>query len=430
MIRKLIFSKRLNGIKLKEFLYSNTHGEDIYNFQLKAFNDQWSLLKNNHPFYKYWSKVHSLPKKINNLEEILTFPTLTKSVIQDHNELIFGHLKNYKIVSTGGSTGEPTKFPIMQFENTNNYCNTYLGRGWSDIYPFDNILLFWGHSHLFGSGIRGVLKQKIRYLSDIFINTKRVSAYNVSTSTLHENYKIIFMSNPAMIIGYTSVIFKIAKFIIENDLDIGKKNNLKTIVVTSENVNPVDIKTIEEAFKVPCVIEYGMVETGVIAYSNLESKKLKFFWDSHIGFKSKNNTLLLTTISKKLFPLINYNTGDLIESNNQKSIIDMIRVIGRENDFLSVKVGSSFIEVHSEIFTHIIKSIPKILSFQIIQKKDNKIKVEYVSKSELKIKSNFNDEIKKEFKDISLSQFSFKRVPNIAKTKAGKQKWITKENKY
>ena len=108
-----------------------------------------------------------------------------------------------------------------------------------------------------------------------------------------------------MIIGYTSVMFKIAKFI-ENDLDIGKKNNLKTIVVTSENVNSVDIKTIEEAFKVPCVIEYGMVETGVIAYSNLESKKLKFFWDSHIGFKSKNNTLLLTTILKKLFPLINY----------------------------------------------------------------------------------------------------------------------------
>lgn len=105
MIRKLIFSKRLNGIKLKEFLYSNTHGEDIYNFQLKAFNDQWSFLKNNHPFYKYWSKVYSLPKKIKNLEEILTFSTLTKSVIQDHNELIFGHLKNYKTVSTGGSTG-------------------------------------------------------------------------------------------------------------------------------------------------------------------------------------------------------------------------------------------------------------------------------------------------------------------------------------
>lgn len=172
------------------------------------------------------------------------------------------------------------------------------------------------------------------------------------------------------------------------------------------------------------------VETGVIAYSNLESKKLKFFWDSHIGFKSKNNTLLLTTISKKLFPLINYHTGDLIESNNQKSIIDMVRVIGGENDFLSVKVGSSFIEVHSEIFTHIIKSIPKILNFQIIQKKDKKIKVEFVSKDELEIKSNFNDEIKKEFKDISLSQFSFKRVPNIAKTKAGKQKWITIENNY
>lgn len=117
----------------------------------------------------------------------------------------------------------------MQFENTNNYCNTYLGRGWSDVYPFDNILLFLGHSHLFGSGIWGVLKQKIRYLSDIFINTKRVSAYNVSTNTLNENYKIIFMSNPAMIIGYTSVMFKIAKFIIENDLDIGKKNNFKTI---------------------------------------------------------------------------------------------------------------------------------------------------------------------------------------------------------
>ena len=40
-----------------------------------------------------------------------------------------------------------------------------------------------------------------------------------------------------MIIGYTSAIYKISKYINENNLVINNKPNLKCVVVTSETVS-------------------------------------------------------------------------------------------------------------------------------------------------------------------------------------------------
>ena len=49
------------------------------------------------------------------------------------------------------------------------------------------------------------------------------------------------------------------------------------MVVTSETVTDYDVNLIEKVFNVPCVIEYGMAETGVIAYSKDNSKILSYF---------------------------------------------------------------------------------------------------------------------------------------------------------
>ena len=139
------------------------------------------------------------------------------------------------------------------------------------------------------------------------------------------------------------------------------------------------------------------------------------------------NILNITTINDRLFPLINYKTDDMIESEDNVSVLTISKILGRKNDFLKIKVSEQVIESHSEFFTHLLKSIQGIVNFKITQKKDLSIIIEYVSLQKQDISLTFFNEIKKEFKNLDESIFSFKQVNEIPKTIAGKAKWIEVE---
>jgi phenylacetate-coenzyme A ligase PaaK-like adenylate-forming protein len=425
ILKKLFFKKRLKYLVEKKRLYKDvTETSKIHEFQLKKFNDMWAEVSVVHPFYKMWQQKYNLPHEIKSLTDLASFPVLTKKDIQDNQNLVFDHLNHFNTISTGGSTGEPTKFPVSRGEGDFSYANHYLARGWWGIKPLDNILLFWGHSHLFGGGFQGRINQFKRKLADRLINTLRLSAYDVSLNTLGQYAEKLKNSNPSMVLGYTSTIYKISKFIQENKLQIGKKSKLKAVVVTSETVSEYDINLIQSVFGVPCVIEYGMAETGVIAYSRNKTNNIKLFWDSFIGIKDDNNCLMISTISDKLFPLINYSTGDIVDSVDKVVITTINSIEGRKNDFLIIYNNGIEIEVHSEIFTHILKAIGNVINFRVRQKRDLSIVVYFVAIGTRDISEYFFYEISKEFEGIDLEMFTFKQVDYINKTISGKAKWV------
>ena len=429
MLINSLFKKRLRLLDNKKKLYQIPKSVDeIYQYQINHFNNIWCKAVVEIPFYQFWKKKYDLPISINNLDELKNFPVLKKKDIQENENLIFSYLKKYSIISTGGSTGTPTRFPITKNESLNSYANHYLGRNWWGIKPLDKIILFWGHSHLFGNGLKGKINHNKRLLYDWIINTKRLSAYDMSLDSMERYCHILKKSNPFMIIGYTSAIYKIAKYINENNLVINNMPNLKCVVVTSETVSNYDVNLIEKVFNVPCVIEYGMAETGVIAYSKENSENINIFWDTFIGIKDKENILNITTINERIFPLINYKTDDIVETKESHSILKIKKIIGRKNDFIKIKVNSNFVEVHSELFTHILKSIKGVMDFKIIQMKNLSIEIKYVSSNNLSISERFFEEIYKEFNGIDKNIFSFKQVNEITKTIAGKAKWIEVQN--
>jgi len=426
ILKLTIFKKRIALISSKDRLYKTIiANDDIQNYQVTRFNEVWSRAWKNIPFYTMWKQKYSLPDFISDLSEIRKFPPLTKTDIQDNYDLIMSELGNCKTISTGGSTGEPIKFPTSKEESDLSYANQYLARGWWDISSLDNILLFWGHSHLFGNGIRGKVNKLKRSLFDQIIGTQRLSAYDISEENLEYLHSKIQKSNPKMILGYTSTIYKIAKFIDENNLSIGVKSNLKGVVVTSESVSDYDIKIIEKVFNVPCIIEYGMAETGAVAYSKEKTKEIKVLWDSFILQNNQEGSMYLTTICDKLFPLINYQTNDIVQSKDKESILTIDKIIGRKNDILEIVNNDKVIKVHSELFTHVLKAIPGVLNFQIVQKKNKNILIKYVSNNDaVDAKRSFFCEIKKEYSSIDQNQFTFEKVEDIEQSIAGKAKWI------
>ncbi|RLA07955.1 MAG: hypothetical protein DRQ51_04260 [Gammaproteobacteria bacterium] len=428
-LKSFIFANRIKLIKEKKELYKRiTATKDIKSYQVKKFNIIWGDAINNNSFYKMWQKKHNLPDKINNINDLKNFPILTKKDIQNNQDLIFKDLKNYSTVSTGGSTGEPTKFPVGKIEQDLTYANNYMAKSWWGLEPLDKILLFWGHSHLFGSGIKGKINQYKRVLSDWLINTKRLNAYDMSIDTLDKYYQELKTYNPKFIIGYTSSIYKLAKYIKENNLQM-QLINLKGIIVTSESVTEYDIKLIEGVFKVPCIIEYGMAETGVIAYSTNNDNNIKVFWDSFIA-REIDESLYVTTLTDKLFPLINYQTDDLVKTDDSVSILNISKIAGRTKDILKLKVGNKILELSGILMVHVLKSYKGIFEIQFKQLPNSRIKILFTASKKLNtigVEEFFIKNISQDHSEIKKGDFEFEQVKNIEKTIAGKAKWIEKE---
>ncbi len=427
LLKSFLIKDRLSLIKSKKFIYKNLSIEEIRDFQLNSFNQVWSNSYNNIPFYKYWKKKHSLPDTIQNLDELSFFPTLFKKDLQINKKLVFKNIENCETISTGGSSGEPTTFPTSKKESLNNYANIYMARSFFDIHPFERTLSIWGHSHLFGSGINGKFKQCKRQLLDIISNNNRLSAYDMSINNIEKFYIAIKNYNPKLIIGYTSVIYKLAKYIKENNLNLNL--NLKGVLITSELVIPSDILLIEEVFNAPCINEYGMAETGAIAQSSSKPTELNVFWDSFIVSSCKSQNILVTTLNKRVFPLIKYNTDDISETKNNQSILKLNNIKGRSKDILKVKSNSRVLDLSGILFVHILKSFKGIMDIQFTQIDAYVVKINYTSTvqiSNVELSNFFFKEIEKLYGKIDRESFVFERLNNIKKTVAGKIKLVNK----
>ena len=422
---KFIFRKRFKLLENKIDLYKkNLTHQEIYNFQLKKFNQTWAYCFNNIPFYKDMKAKFNLPEKINSLKEIEDFPVLTKEIINQKQNYILKNLKNYYLTSTGGTSGINTYFPTSKKDSDETYANAYLGRSWWDIKPFSKIIMFWGHSHLFGKGLFSALKKFKRNLKNSLINTIKVSSYDLDVDNLNFFYNMILKNNYDALISYTQNIYMICKYM-EAKNYLLNKNNIKNIILTSETVSKADIELISKRLTKRIINEYGMAETGVIAYSFKDTNNIRVLWDSFIINIRDDGKLYITTILPKIFPLINYYSEDLatVKESFQESVLYLSSIDGKVRDILKVKcIDGSFRFISTYFFDHILKYEKNIYSIHFIQNIDS---VEIVLSSNEKLdlsalKTNLLKQAKKQFDFIDPNGIALKQGVS-KKTIAGKR---------
>jgi len=426
-VKFFFLTRRLKILRLKKKLYlNNLSQEDIYQYQVEKFNEVWNYCINNIPFYTKWCQDFNLPHRIDSIEELKNFPVLTKHHVNQNQELILQGLSNYYLTSTGGTSGVTTHFPTSKKNADEAYANAYLGRSWWDIHPLDDILMFWGHSHLFGKGFNRYLKQFIRWLSDLVINTKRVSSYDLDSDSVHSFYNSIGLINPKAIISYSSNIFKICQYMKSNCLYL-KNSRLNGVILTSETVTKTDSKLIEEYLNTNVINEYGMAETGPIAYSYKETDSIRVFWDSFIITNNAKKGLILTTIGPSVFPLINYSSEDLIEvqSEHRGSILYLSKILGKVRDVLNISMlDGPKKEISTIFFDHVLKFYPGVYSIHYQQNISNVV-ISLTSEKKLDlidIKDYMRNEISKEFDKIDYSSLNIVQIKSAKKTLAGKNK--------
>lgn len=407
----LIAPQRANILEQKKNIYSlTTDREAITKFQLDRFNSVWKFALSNSLFYKDWSKRHGLPDQIGSIKDLMNFPILTKETIRSHEEQISRDVVSTKgifYVSTGGSTGTPVRFPTSKAEKNLEYGNTYLAKSWWGINPFDHVVQLWGHSHLFGTGLPGKLKELRRKLYDRVIRTYRLNAYNMTEDRIGKYALEIIRQSPQVIIGYTSAVFKVAQYAKTHGLSLGNPE-LKAVIVTAETATGPDIALITEIFEKPVVIEYGMAETGVIAYSRTSTESLHVLWDSFLCIDDREG-LTLSTLYDRCFPLINYSTGDQLSNIVccNGSILGFSNIKGRVQENITLWNADRTITyiVSGILIVHILKSYPGVHSVTSVQDSEGCISI-YVSTighaNVVGMKKLLVDALKSEFGPVAL----------------------------
>jgi len=405
--------------------------ERMARWQLEAFNEIWRRATERYRFYADWRRRHGLPGRLEDIAELAKFPVLRKSDIETSFPIIAEDAAPCRFVSTGGSTGPSQLFPRGSGDDALLYSNMYLGRSWAGIRPGDDIVLIWGHEHLYGFGAKGRLVKTKRQIMDWLIGTRRLNVYRLDEESVAAYFEAIRARPGVVVIGYVSALRKLLDFV-ERSGVAGSEAHIRAVVFCAETVRPADLRRAQTLLGATPLIEYGMAETGAIAYSRPDSSAPTFFWDAVHCHLTGERELVVTTLQPLSFPLINFGTEDRVEPLDAAPALPFrcARIVGRTRDVLALRLRSGRVaEVHSDLIEECLDLVPHIRSYFIHQKGETiDIAVKMASEQELaEVRSRFLREIARRFADLDAATITFSLLKDEPKTIAGKRKIVLRE---
>jgi phenylacetate-CoA ligase len=428
LIKETVFRRRLELVSRRRRAYEADISPDgIADRQVERFNRMWARCLDHVPFYRRWRSEHDLPPSISSLAELDRFPPLTKSILAERANEVFQHGRIKDSVSTGGSTGRPLRFPTSPRDRDEAYASMYAGRSFWGLEPLDPMVAFWGHAHLFGSGVGGRIGVLKRRVADGALNIVRFNAYDLTVDSMARHHRAYLELDPAYVYGYTSCVTQLARYVVDNDLDIGRRDRLRAVILTSETVSPAAAELVSRAFGVPVVIEYGMAETGPLTYSRGETWTQQLLWHDFIARVDSDGVLHVTAIGGKLFPLVQYRTDDVVEPLDtlDGGVLSVRAVLGRKSETLSLRtVDGGLVDVKGTLIVHVLMGYPRLYSIQFEQLRPGRARVHLVADRPLDLR-DVSDycarEIRKENDRIDAASFDFVQAEGQTKTIAGKE---------
>lgn len=365
-IFKFLSEKRSYGRIISDlgqyFLFNNSAEQRGY--QIQSFNIIWKDAYHNIPFYQIWKEKHHLPDSINNLKELMEWPILSKKDIRENMELVMRNSAPQAYAITSGSTGVPLKIPV--WHDSHAKINMWIGRAANGISPNAKTFLIWGHHHLYGTGLTRIKNIIVRQLKDYILDYKRVSAYDTSVKAMDLAYKKYLTYKPDFFIGYSSSVLSFVR------CNKNKPNpwSPKLVLCTAGPLSCKEKQEIKDFFHSSLCMEYGSVECGVMAYSVSNCSHYNVFWNTHLlqGFEDEQGGIknIVTTLTKKYFPLIRYDIGDYLDLPDGQDLSNISKInsiIGRPTDIVTLKNGVSFFAMLIEAC---VEDLDGIVSHQLI----------------------------------------------------------------
>lgn len=339
--------------------------------QLAALNETWASVVTDSPYWARRVRELGLPPAFDSLEEYAAVvPLVGREEVQAHGaEMASARRKPDFVRLTGGSTSKPVQLPAWRNEVARTRFNQWIGRSWYGVDPGSRLFLLWGHSHLLGTGLPGWLRARRLELSDRLLGYHRFSAYDMRPEVLRRAAEVLAEFRPDYVVGYAVALDLFARANQERR-DLLRAAGVRAVFGTAESFPASDsVERLSDLFGCPVGMEYGAVETAVVAHTHPEGG-YRVFWPDNlveaVGEGSRRR-VVVTALYPRCFPLVRYEIGDELELEDPAApgvgVERFARVAGRCNDYVELADGSL---IHSEAFSHAVRACPPVRSFQVV----------------------------------------------------------------
>lgn len=361
--------------------------DELQAYQVGNLRNLLAYCEQNSPYYQQQWKARKLrAQDISTVEDLQRLPIMTRATMRDQAALIcpsnFVHDAVFK--STGGSSGMPLRFSIDADSNDRRVAASFRGYGWAGAAPGTKQCHLWGvplGKRTLFSRCKEHLYSRLLYRREIlntFDYTTQSAEYFVSRINRHR---------PRNLVAYTSPLAMLARDIEDRGLRVHQP---ESIIVGAEKLHPFQRRQIERTFGAPVFETYGSREFTLIG------AECEFHTGLHITSEllivevvdgqgqpvadGEEGDVLVTDLFNRATPFVRYKLGDRAIAGFDycrcgRGLPVLRSVAGRELDILQMADGR---HLPGEFFPHLLKDVPAIREFRVVQQRCNTVNLELV----------------------------------------------------
>ena len=361
----------------------------------------------NIPVYrKKFEESGTTPDDYHCSEDLVKFPTLTKPELRlwmqkewdEHPEI---H-DSVNILSTSGSSGVPLKMLYTQKEQAFSDANWARALSAAGYRPLRGKMYSFQTSHKDPNAKnRDSIVQKFGLM-----RRKVVSEDYCVGDGIADTIRDINEYKPDMLCFRRNCMVRIAAYSKQHNMPVWKP---KFYVPVSEMVDEVTVKILDETFGPGLIDAYGVSEMGSCVYK-FPGKNFYYVandiavanvYDSNNQL-ADNGRIVLTTLYKKTYPLINYESLDLGRSFVKNGLRYFTAIEGRMNDLVKHEDG---VESSALMLMRIANHTVGLSQFKFIQDSYHDMRIQLVpdpyntSKTREEIEDHFIRSVKELYGD-------------------------------
>ena len=359
--------------------------EKLGEFQLERLRAFLTKVGTHVPYYRDCFKNLSFdPQKITSLANLQKLPLLTKSIIRTEGDRMKSDIaQGLARFNTGGSSGEPLIFFIGTERVSHDVAAKWRATRWWDVDIGDTEIVVWGSPIELGT------QDRVRAIRDKLMRTELMPAFQMNDTNLDQFVARIRERRPKMLFGYPSAINHIAthaqrRGIPLNDLGV------KVVFCTSERLYDHQREAISNAFACPVANGYGGRDAGFIAHECPAGSMHITAEDIIVEIVDEQGNvqpagisgeIVVTHMATSDFPFIRYRTGDIGMLGNTpcscgRGLPLLKEIQGRSTDFVIASDGTV---MHGLALIYILRDLPAVRAFKIIQESLNLTRVQVVA---------------------------------------------------
>ncbi len=273
--------------------------------------------------------------------------------------------------NTGGSSGEPLIFYIGKERVSHDVAAKWRATRWWNVDIGDREIVVWGSPIELGA------QDGMRALRDRMFRTKLLPAFEMSEQKLDGFLSEIRVTRPKMLFGYPSALSHFARHAEAKKLRMDNLG-IRVAFVTSERLYDDQRDQISKAFGCPVANGYGGRDAGFIAHACPEGSMHITAEDIIVEIVDADGVsvpagvageIVVTHLATKDFPFIRYRTGDIGVLDSKpcacgRGLPLLKEIQGRSTDFLVAQNGTV---MHGLALIYILRDLPQVRAFKIIQ---------------------------------------------------------------